>query len=945
MLKSLLKSKSSSTKAPPPKPPVVEEEADASDSKDTVSARGLPSLFQRGMLLPKERHQLLESALHQGLSFFKEFNEARLKLAFDNFTEDMKKALYETLYFLHVNDPKYTEVKFTGIEVEHIYGITKEHEYEAKACLYVEGAPHGIQGIEELPELFREDFLTYIESTFGHRPSAADVSGFCPFVSISSLGSVGTIAHKPTSSDLDMQVQYEMEPFEINTSDWDDEKLTQALKSQLQGMMQRICRMKKIPPAKLKDSAIKNEVQKNARAQIQKSFPNLVKYLIDRRADYNNDLKSPKGQQIRQMIMIEMMNLIKRTMARENSQNLKEREELLRKKAFLVQEYVQKKFPHAEVYLFICDNPSFRKGYHGTTLESKEASGSAYEMILTYEVLMPGIQFTPMIPSHFIVPKMINDDQTLYDRTIDFIRFGAIEMYRPYAKLFCNLGNTPLLKLEYVLSHGGMVYWEAFKAASGNLPKALLNLFRIEMLHNPKYLPTIIEIIKEPKILDKFIDKDPADKGEKDYGLRPYQLLEMEEEDPILLKDPWWTKYKILKVAFSELPYLEVTQRKRISRIIDLCFGMHVKVSAVFTKPGDTRKFESYRDRNLVKFLKRAFPPETPQRILLEHLNIGETSAVIQFENELRDLFKASLDRILNIQQRVGIPDGSNQSEFEIWYHYYQKNFEPPENMLKRSILVHLKVPRLRLQANFDRTSGKWGFRSMQTESKLGKRFDTFGHLDHLPDEVDLMTVNSLAEGIADCVLNCYYGYVDKGKLLEKKTGIEFDASTARYGDKIDQELAYVRPNEAARLADRITEFFVYRKYHYLDCVTVPKHYLELFFMMNLMRFGRLTILYRDNLTNWYMEEFDIKEVKNDSGKVQADYKRAFKSTAFQKTLIAFIKKHNIDLSDEKVKTQFWYNPNSAETKHAANKIIQKEDDIAEDFKKYVYHICKSVPQ
>ncbi|MBF0349993.1 MAG: hypothetical protein HQM11_03125 [SAR324 cluster bacterium] len=923
-------------KAAPVKAPVADDEQESLE-------RGLPSLFTKGIQMQKEREDLLRKSLEDGMAFFQEFNNARLKLAFESFTVDMKKALFEVLFFLHVNDPKYSEVKFTGVEVEHVYGITREHEYEASANLYLEGAPHGVEGIEELPEVFRAEFFEFIQKEFGTRPSASDVKDFCPFVSISSLGSVGTVGHKPISSDLDMQVQYEMEPFLIDPSNWDDDKLTEALKREIQYWMQLIRVKKKVPAEQLKNPKVQQELQRMAKEQVKKNFPQLYQYLLAKTADYRKDLMTPNGPKIRQLLLHEMMELIKRSNRREKGEKfLQAKQELLKKKALTVQDYIQKKYPHAEIYLFVCDNELFRKGYHGTTLESKEASGSAYEHILSYDVLMPGIQFTPMVPSHFVLPKVMNDSSEFYDRTMDYIRFNVVSLYSQASRRLANLGATPRLPLQYILSHGGAIYWEAFKASSGNLAKALLNLFRIEMLHEPKFLIMIIEMIKNPTVLDQFIENPPDDVKtirQTEFGLCPWELVEMEQTHKLLIKDPWWLKYKALKIAFGELQYLKEDDRKRISKIIDICFGLHVKVSEVFIKPGDTRKFETYREQFLIDFLRRAFPEGSPQRKFLEHVNMGETKAVIEYENEMRYLFESCIERVLDIQNRHGLPDDSNQKEFEIWYHYYQKNFEPPPNMVRKSILHHLKVPRLRLQAGFNPNTKMWTFRSLQTESKLGKRFDTFGVLDHLPDEVDLIVNKSFTYGLADTILNSYYGYVNKGSLKEQKTVLEFDSSNMKYGDPTDQRLAYVRPDNVARLADKITEFFYYRTYHYMDSVSVPKHYLEVFFLLHFMRFGRLSILYRDNLTNWYLDEFDIKDLKIMANQLNGNYQHTFKVKAFHQVVAKFLKDHNIDLTDEKVKTTFWLNPNSALTTHAANKVTAKEDDLSAAFKSAIYKV------
>lgn len=920
---------------PSPKP----QEAVPAESEITAQ-RGLPSLFEKGITLQKEREEILQKGMEEGLAFFEEFNEARMKLAFENFTQDMKKALYEVIFFLHVNDERFAEVKFTGIEVEHVYGITREHEYEATANLYVEDAPHGVAGIENLPEMFREEFFEYIQGEFDTRPRSSDTE-FCPIVSISSLGSIGTIAHKPFVSDLDLQIQYELEPFKIDVSAWNDEQLLNALKQELSRCIQRSRIQKKIHRDAWQHPEVRGKLQKNAHAQVQKTYPLLYKYLIKNQGDYREDLMASQGSQLRQSLLHEMMALIKRDEQRKRAPALQHQEELLKKRKNIIQNYLEKKFPKAEIYLFLADNPNFRKGHHGTTLESKEASGSAYELILTYDVLMSGIQFTPMVPTHFIVPKVINDSPTFYERTMDYIRFGVVGVYDPVVERLTDLGATPSVTLRYVLAHGGMIYWESFKAASGNLAKALLNLLRIEMLHEKKYLFMIIELIKNPAQLNRFIQK-PAKKSQttQDFGLSSWELLELEKALPLLLKDPWWFRYKVLKIAFGELPYLDLEERQRISKIIDLCFALHIKVSEVFKKAGDTRRFDSYRSKFLVDFLKRAFPEGSPQRVFLQHINIGETKAVIEFENELKFLFKSSLDRVLEIEAQHGIPDESNQKEFEIWYHYYQKNFEPPSNMVRKSILHHLKIPRLRLQAAYQPQEKSWLMRSMQTESKQGKRFDTFGVLDDLPDEVDLLQAPSFTYALADCVLNSYYGYVNQGSLKEQKSIVEFDAAATYKAELIDENYAYIRPDNVARIADRISEFFVYRTYHYLETLK-PKYCVELFFMLHLMRFGQLSILYRDNLTNWYLDEFEIPTLRKFAHDLHLDPAGTFKNKHLKKIILLFLKDRDLNLSHEHVKTQFWFNPNSAITSHAANKVVAKEEDLSKIFKAFVHALAQ----
>ena len=91
----------------PPRPEPEEQESEIEGN------RGLPSLFDKGITLQGERLNLLKKGLENGIAFFNEFNNGRMELAFQSFTEDMKHALFEVLFFLHVNDSSFSEIKFT----------------------------------------------------------------------------------------------------------------------------------------------------------------------------------------------------------------------------------------------------------------------------------------------------------------------------------------------------------------------------------------------------------------------------------------------------------------------------------------------------------------------------------------------------------------------------------------------------------------------------------------------------------------------------------------------------------------------------------------------------------------------------------------------------------------------------------------------------------------
>jgi len=908
--------------------------------------QGLPSLLQAGITLQGDRQAALKEGLDKGLEFFETFNESRLNLAFTSFDVDMKKALYEVLFLLHVNDPAFAELKFRAVRLEHKAGVVKEHPYEATADLYVEGAPHGVEGLERVSEVFRADFFAHIEAEYGMAVTPGSAYGWCPIVSVHSLGSIGTMGHKSRTSDLDLQVQYELEPFLWDTSDWSDQTLRDALLRELMYWVNRARVQMKLPPDALKNPEVKAGLRAKAQPMLAKTYPRLNRYLLAREGNYLEDLQGQGGTTLRTQLVHEMMTLMKRSTRLTKAEELKKREALIKERINRIQKFIMAKYPTAEIYLFSSSNDDYRKGHHGTTLESKEASGSAYELILNYETLMPGIQITPMVPTHFVVPQFVNDDGGLYERMMDYVRFGALEVFKPIQTRLTDLGATPDMPLAYVAKHSGAVYWEAFKASSGNLPKALLNLFRYEMLLDDRFRKTTIQNIKIPTYLNQFASPRPEDESadlealtRHETGIPAWALLDMETKFPLLLQDPWWLRYKALKIGFGEpegLPGLEPAERRRASRVIDLAFALHVRISDVFTKPGDTRTFETHREQVLLEFLRRAFPPISPGRTFLEHLFMGEVRTVNEFEAEMRDLFKRCLQRTNGKIAAAGVGGESNQKEFEIWYHYYQENFEPAPNVVQRTIMNHLKVPRGRLQIGYRLNEG-WFFRSLQKESSVGKRFDTFGVLDHLPSDVVLREKSTFLAGLADCVLNGYYGIINEGTLKESRTAIEFDAKSMDLGNRIDNTLAFVRPDSVHRILDRLIEFFPYQPYHYMDCIRKKREITELYIFLNLLKFGRLSLLYRDNLRTWYCDEVDHPEMFSQVHRLRNSVRAMVTVKSLHVTLARFFKAKNIYL--DRIALEIWINPNSVETTHSAAQTVQKERALAEEFKAVLFQV------
>jgi hypothetical protein len=914
------------------------------------AAGGLAALLRDPVALPPEREAVLRDGLNQGLAFFEEFNEARLKLAFSCFDAEMKKALYEVIFLLHVNDPALKEYHYSGVEMEKVGGVVREKPFDGVADLYVEGAPHGVQGVDKLSGVFREEFAAHIQSAFNLSVVAQSTFGYCPIVSIHSLGSIGTMGHKSRASDLDLQVQYELEPFLLDASRYSDAALRELLMGEVKYRMGLVLGEKKASPEAAPDAVARAPANQQASHQVIKAYPLLYRYLIKQEGRYTDDLAGPNGRPLRGQLAQEVMTLIKRASKVARGEEMAKLEKLLQERLKRIQEYLGKRFPNTELYLFSCSNDDYRQGHHGSTLTNKEASGSAYELILNYETLMPGIQITPMVPTHFVLPRQVNNDAAAYERTVDYIRFGMLPPFKDVRPRLVNLGATPDMEISYVAKHSGAVYWEAFKASSGNLPKAILNLFRFEMLLDRRYLKTNIQIIKDPAYLNQFVTPRPTDMQveleqimDDGTGIPPWALLEMESRIPMLLKDPWWQRYKALKIAFGEPTGIEGLgdqERRRISKLIDTAFALHVRISDVFSKSGEA-KGATYRDHVLVEFLKRSFPPISPKRKFLERLFMGEVASVNQFELEMRGLFKSCLKRVNQKIAALNIQGASNQHEFEIWFHYYQSNFEPPVNVVPRTILKHLMVSRGRIQIGFRLGEG-WFFQSVQKEGASAKRFDTSGYLDHLPETVVLREKCGFLEGLADCVFNGYYGVLNPGTLRETRTVVEFDAKSMDLGSRVDNTLAFLRPDDVHHIVNGIGTLFKYRPYHYMDCIAKKREVREVFLFLNMMKLGRLSVLYRDNLLAWYCEEWEHPEVFNRAYSLKGGFKPMLTAKPVHITLAKFFKSKHIDVA--KVDLAAWVNPNSVDAGPANQQIQQKEKLLSEEFLKIVRAVHTARP-
>ena len=936
------------------------------------------SLFERlakSIQIGEEKKDELSVSLDNGYTFFNEFNETRMELAFSSFSTDMKKALFEVIYFLNINDPKYEKHVFHALKIEKVGNALREIPYSEEICLYLENSPAGVAGIGNLSQNFKDEFAAYVNTEFND--TVVEKEGYNPIYSISSLGSIGTVGHKTTASDLDLQVQYELDPFLFKSSDVSDNEIRKRSLNLIKFFSNKYRIKQKLRPKDLDSNPEKKRLVTIAgHKNFKKRFSLLYDVVVKSSADATKSAFADLGS--RQKLMHEIINLYRLYTKTCQRDERRKKDELLKRRIGYIQDYVQKKFPKAEVYLFAYSNDDYRDGNHGTTLDSKEASGSAYELILNYETLMPGIQFTPMIPIHFLMPEEINGDREKYEQLTDYIRFNITELYQNYSKELLDLGATPPLTFDYMTAHAGAVYWESFKASSGNLPKAMLNLLRLEMLFDSRFNTSIIELIKNPSKFNHFIappteqeeememedeeyddskfieeeenffdtygvdeavsDEDDDVIGGEDSasGLSLNKILKIEEEFPLLLKDPWWLRYKALKIGFGPRnENIEEKERDMISRVIDLGFALHIRVSDVFVEAGEKKQFKTYRERVMVRFLEKAFPQS--RRKFLEHIFWGDVDAVIKFERDLKMLFKNSLYRVLKIVDQSEEGDKTNREEFAIWYHYYKANFEPPSNVITRDILSHLKEPRGRLQIGFNKKKN-WFFKSIQKSAFTKSRYDTFGALDHLPDEVELFDHKSFLHGIGHCLLNGYYGVLNKGTLMESRTHVEFSVGSMSFGKRSADSYAYIRPDIVVRLVDFIDQSFPPQDYDFRDCINKRKEITNIFICINLLEFGRLSIIYRDNLKSWYVDEFDHPQVEKKADAYYDNGEMLLKDSDINNTIGLFFDKHNFILNENnKDSVHCWVNPNSFKTHHSNAKFKEKEIELSRKFQRSIY--------
>ncbi|MDT8448379.1 MAG: hypothetical protein RRB13_15910 [bacterium] len=880
-------------------------------------AASLSSLFAPPLDLPEKLREQLLSSAEQGAKRFAAYNQNRLELALSSFDAPMKQALFDIIYLLHINDPSLSEVRYSTKEVIDY----KEKEVEKVADLYVPGAPAGVAGLDAMGEPMKSELMEHLGSTFEVR-SLPGSGGHNPIMGIFSIGSIGTIGHKALASDLDLQVLYRIEPFLVEISSLNEENLKSLLGLTLKFIARKVQKQNKISNEQLtRNPNMAGKIQQLARRRLQQAYPLLYAQFISKEVDLITRLSQSPVPKLRTQLINETIKLYNTANRLNNKKANAEAEAALRLKIDRIQAYVASRYPSAEIWLFPMSDEDMKQGNFRSTLESKESSGSAYELILTYDTLMPGVYFTPVMPSHFLFDRRTNNDQQ-YDKLVDYMRFGLLDpLFGEYKNLVSDQGRTPDLTQDYVGSHNGAIYWEAFKASSGNLPKAMMNLMRYETLLHTSMRATIIQLIKVPERMDELVDR--INTGAFKEVFLPKNMLELEKDFPHLAYDPWWVRYKALKIAYLEkqIPDVNEAEQIEISHILDLAFALHVRISDVFglSKP------ETHRQKVLHRFLDLAFPQGSSQRRELDNISIGDIREVTQFEQAMRRIFKRCINRIAKRLDDLGIQDERElNQEFLIWYHYYKKNFEPQENVIQPTILQHLKVPRGRVLAGFEKGRG-WFFKAFQKHTVRG-----FGGekdlLSHLPEETDLIDHSSFLKGLAHCIANGYYGVVNKGTLKESFTSLELVGTHMDLGDEMDNDLAYVQPGQIEQLMRQIQAFFPQQKVDYRACLQEKLQITEVFLFVNLLHFGGLSLLFRNNLGSLMVEERSVPKFHAKAKYYHQNYKEFYADKSLHQELETFFSEH--DIQPENVKLWVWVNHNSFETHHPLTNQARKEQDL-----------------
>ena len=843
---------------------------------------------------------MLTKDMVAGLKFYQKFSNQRLKNAIRLFSPSMKKALYETLFLLHFNHPSFRNFHLpakTSGDNQRAASNSK-----AEVDLFVNNAPAGVLGFSNMSAIFFKDMQTHIQREYRVDIAQLPPLRNYPIVSICSLGSIGTIAHKLEKSDLDLQIQYDISPYLISEQHCNDSFFADALDFfRQQAKKQR---------AKLTTAAF----------EFDKNFPLISRF------QKKKDLLKDVGNFLKLSCEVtKLYDIYDQQFFAASRLSVEQR---LQKRIKNIERFISSKYPDEDMHFFAYSTDNYRQGFHGSTLESKESSGSAYEKILTYDTLMPGIQYNSVVPSHFIFGDNINKNESLYQSIIACLRLrlfddGLAARLKLDPRRIVDLGATPELSRKYLDEHRGAIYWEAFKGSSGNLPKAFLNLLRLESLYSEgQNRQTVIRLIKEPdtykNLLSEIKAKVDQESLKDPYGLQydeqsPFPLHEvyrLETQNPDLLLDPWWIKYKVLKIFYWQASFLDYNSKQDISLMIDTCFALHVGLDDIFmSQYTNLNEIESVRIRLLNDYFENAFPALTRKRDFIEKIFQGEVSNVNYFEDRLKKHFRDAISRIL---KQSGTAITAKAEEKRIWLQYYEQNFEPSKNQIPRNILSNINKASGRLQVRYQ--TDQWHFRTIRSfDQAKTSRFRVFGNPERLAAKVNLHHDHDLVRGLVYCIINKLYGSYERQNIKMSTSLIELLAHT--YEDAMPPDVRYSKVNSKLleMLATMVAGRFPVREVDYREAMQSGFFVTEIIFVINVLVFGRVQAIYRDRMDNYYQVTIDNKELNDASFKYMGKVEVLEKNPQIIDSICQVLKKLNMlkdrspaDLADC---VSFWLNP------------------------------------
>ena len=923
----------------------------------------LPSLVEAYAQRFPQETQLVREGVAAGQRFFDAYHRPRLALALESMSAAMRHALYETLFLLHCNDPALQQFRFALAD-------------GSSASLHLEGAPAGIQGLEQLDPSFSQAYAQHIEQQFGmdafptpqpgSTAKGAPAKGWAPIVMVQSVGSVGSVSYKPQQSDLDLQVMYDAMPLSWHSERWDAPLLRESLRREQRWWVQHLCKTHHLHRATLEhDEALATRLNRSAEKCLAQAYPHLTRSLLHgdgaRNGDAWDDAAWNDGAWFAALeddpprlraVLLEIARLIRRTLRLNRKLHTNHAETLLLRRIQHLQRYLDVEHPQAEVYLFAYSVDGFKQGHYASSLDLKESSGAAYELILNYETLMPGVQYTPLIPSHFLMPLEVNDTPQQFEALIDLWHLGAFD--RAFAggsagaadgaadavsggvegaRLpLLDVGPAPNLDPLYVARHGGAIYWEAFKATTGNLPKALLQLLRFEMLLDARFTLPIIRLLRQPEVFDHLALPRPegemrqigeqAALGQMKTGLPGWQVLELERQFLILPHDPWWMRYKVLKLVFAHpegINELGEDERRRLSFLIDINFALHLRIADVMPVPEDDAPngakrspppFVGNRVRHafLSAFLDRAFPPHTPSRIHLENLLNGSMAGVSHFDAELRNTLRRLIVRVESKLSALGVRElVAEGEELRLWLNHYTESFQRPENAVPSMVLKHLRAPRPCIEVGHHPEAG-WTFFSKRHPREERPLVVPSRLTPYLPDRVPLLENPSFLKGLAACVRNRYFDRV----LLhgqQVSTIMEIDVHALQFAGELDRQHARLTEGGLNRLMMHLQAFFPPLTLDYRTVLHQKRHHRDIFVLLNLLRFGQLEVLYRDHLDEWYVDTYQVPEMISEAEKLVESPQALLGFWPLHQKFAAFLAKRRIDPGE--VRFAAWVNPAS----------------------------------